>query len=842
MKRFYIPILVLMLFISSFISSVSAGNLMLNTTTGNVGVGTSTPAYKLDVTGDINCTGSYKMDGTDLIDASKNWNGSIISSAKGGTGLSSCITGQILKWNGTAWACDVDQTGLTIGGSTGNVQFNSGGGLYADNNLFWDNTNKRLGVGTNTPGTTLEIKTSAATDTNLLKIGDNNKAAYITAGSSYFGVATSNGANRLSIDQSTGAINLNGKNAFNTADSWLRINESAGFSSGVYFGSSTVRTDNRLEVGSSGSSFYAQDGSAGFNGTVSATGNITAPTFIGNLTGTATNAINAINAVNATNASTATNAGYSTTTGTLATARTINGVSFNGSANISVPSDIPPSTSGNLMMSNGTVWTSSAVPTWNQNTTGNAATASSAAKLSTARTINGVSFDGTSNISVPSNISPGTSGNVMISNGTTWTSSTISSNVSPGTSGNIMMSNGTVWTSSAVPTWNQNTTGNAATATTASYANVVGVSDGDRNAATKLPTITGHGVRFDFVGAGSAGTSGNYAGVMTFAPWDGTTTSTGDASYQLAFGSSTTNGGGTPILNIRNGIDSTWNGWYTIIHSGNIGSQSVNYANSAGSANSVAWSNVTGKPNMSANNFQWNWSGQGGQPTWLWGGGDGSNMYVYNPSNFSVNYANSAGSANTAGTSTYSTYMLPISGSASYKLAYTADGQRTNAGDWGRVVMRYDGNGQTYGVRVDRADYADSAGSAANGAPAGAVMAFYLSSCPSGWVYCDGGNGTPDLRGVFIRGTGTPSGYSDSSGAHGLGTKQDDSLQGHFHSQTVQVGSGGYVGSFAGGPNPFWYNVTLGNVDPTNDGTNGVPRISPETRPKNVALLYCMKQ
>ena len=33
------------------------------------------------------------------------------------------------------------------------------------------------------------------------------------------------------------------------------------------------------------------------------------------------------------------------------------------------------------------------------------------------------------------------------------------------------------------------------------------------------------------------------------------------------------------------------------------------------------------------------WSGQSGQPTWLWGGNDGSNMYVYNPSNFSVNHA-----------------------------------------------------------------------------------------------------------------------------------------------------------------------------------------------------------
>ena len=41
----------------------------------------------------------------------------------------------------------------------------------------------------------------------------------------------------------------------------------------------------------------------------------------------------------------------------------------------------------------------------------------------------------------------------------------------------------------------------------------------------------------------------------------------------------------------------------------------------------------------------WSWTGQGGQPGWLWGGNDGVNMYVYNPSNFSVNYANSAGSA-----------------------------------------------------------------------------------------------------------------------------------------------------------------------------------------------------
>ena len=37
-----------------------------------------------------------------------------------------------------------------------------------------------------------------------------------------------------------------------------------------------------------------------------------------------------------------------------------------------------------------------------------------------------------------------------------------------------------------------------------------------------------------------------------------------------------------------------------------------------------------------------NWSGKDGQPTWLWGGEDGVNMYVYNPGNFKVNWAQSA--------------------------------------------------------------------------------------------------------------------------------------------------------------------------------------------------------
>jgi hypothetical protein len=52
--------------------------------------------------------------------------------------------------------------------------------------------------------------------------------------------------------------------------------------------------------------------------------------------------------------------------------------------------------------------------------------------------------------------------------------------------------------------------------------------------------------------------------------------------------------------------------------------------------------------------------------------------------------------------------LNPLSGDSNYKLAYTADGARTNAGEWGRAVMYYVPNGQTYGIRVDRADLANN--------------------------------------------------------------------------------------------------------------------------------------
>jgi hypothetical protein len=101
--------------------------------------------------------------------------------------------------------------------------------------------------------------------------------------------------------------------------------------------------------------------------------------------------------------------------------------------------------------------------------------------------------------------------------------------------------------------------------------------DTDRNAgsSTYYPNSATRAVRFSFSNAGYTGTGGNYSGVLHFHPWDGTTSSTGDASYQLAFGSTAANGSGYPQLRIRNGIDTTWNSWYDILTSYNYSSYAL---------------------------------------------------------------------------------------------------------------------------------------------------------------------------------------------------------------------------------------------------------------------------
>jgi hypothetical protein len=57
-----------------------------------------------------------------------------------------------------------------LSGLTGEVQFNEEGGLSSSPNLFWDNVNKNLGIGTTTPTSNLHLaRTETATQDSVAK-------------------------------------------------------------------------------------------------------------------------------------------------------------------------------------------------------------------------------------------------------------------------------------------------------------------------------------------------------------------------------------------------------------------------------------------------------------------------------------------------------------------------------------------------------------------------------------------------------------------------------------------------------------------------------------------------
>lgn len=118
--------------------------------------------------------------------------------------------------------------------------------------------------------------------------------------------------------------------------------------------------------------------------------------------------------------------------------------------------------------------------------------------------------------------------------------------------------------------------------------------------------------------------------------------------------------------------------------------------------------------------------------------------------------------------------------------------------------------------------------------PPWAVIAFNLSSCPSWWIPANGTSWTPDLRWEFIR--WLDSGRWVDSGRT-LASLQSDSIKNHRHYATP-ASNNSVIG------NTPDYGNTLMNLDvqstirTTWDMVNGWT----ETRPRNVALLYCVKQ
>jgi hypothetical protein len=105
---------------------------------GDVGIGTATPQSLLQIyNGEVQVGSSGA------------------SCAAANAGAIRFSGSAIYYCNGTSWV--IDGSGAAAG-STGYVQFNGGSGAFAaDSNFFWDNTNKRLGIGTASPASALHL-------------------------------------------------------------------------------------------------------------------------------------------------------------------------------------------------------------------------------------------------------------------------------------------------------------------------------------------------------------------------------------------------------------------------------------------------------------------------------------------------------------------------------------------------------------------------------------------------------------------------------------------------------------------------------------------------------------
>lgn len=148
----------------------------------------------------------------------------------------------------------------------------------------------------------------------------------------------------------------------------------------------------------------------------------------------------------------------------------------------------------------------------------------------------------------------------------------------------------------------------------------------------------------------------------------------------------------------------------------------------------------------------------------------------------------------------------------------------------------------------------------ANGVPTGAIMMWSgsIASIPSGWLLCNGSNGTPDLRNRFIVGAGSTYSPGNTGGSanatlpshtHTATNSLND--PGHYHISGVpsdysSIGTAGIptayqkTGSSLVGTSPITYNATTGISVSTTLSTEGSSATNANL-PPYYALAFIMK-
>lgn len=118
------------------------------------------------------------------------------------------------------------------------------------------------------------------------------------------------------------------------------------------------------------------------------------------------------------------------------------------------------------------------------------------------------------------------------------------------------------------------------------------------------------------------------------------------------------------------------------------------------------------------------------------------------------------------------------------------------------------------------------------------VIAVNAGACPEGW------KPFAPAAGRFLRGIDTS---ADTGKRRQPASLEDDAFQSHHHAMDKGGAPGIFDSTVGQGENrraskPAYVNRrTFRVLAPISDGANGEPRIAGETRPKNVAVLFCIK-
>jgi hypothetical protein len=157
---------------SNVIQHASWNSLLRVMTNGNVGIGTTTPATKLEVNGVITATGGN----------STNWN-----TAYGwGNHASASYVPQArtLTINGTSYDLSANRSWTiattTPGGSDTQVQYNSSGSLAGTSALTYNSTTNRVGINQASPGYDLDVNGQVRVQ-DKLRIGTGNGVVHMSS-------------------------------------------------------------------------------------------------------------------------------------------------------------------------------------------------------------------------------------------------------------------------------------------------------------------------------------------------------------------------------------------------------------------------------------------------------------------------------------------------------------------------------------------------------------------------------------------------------------------------------------------------------------------------------------